>query len=686
MRPRCRAASRRRRAGRRVRVSRPHSGHGRSRTQVQSLRVRADRVWSAIRSSSACRRSASRSSTVSMPDREPDQVGGHLQRRAGDARVRHPVRVLDQRLDAAERLAEREHPGAVADRRAPPPRRRPPGTTPCRRTGASAWPRRRGRGARRGPGSAPPSPAGARAAAGRPARRCRSAGPSARQRLDPAQHQPRVERPGHRAHRVLVVRELARRAARPRPPARRRRRRSGRRGTSSSSARPRRRRARAAAAGTARRTCCRRRAAPRASCATCGQRGDVGDAEQRVGRRLDPDHLGPAGADRGPHRVDVGQPRPVVCSRPQRSSTLANSRYVPPYASSGMTTWSPGDADRAQQGVLGGQPGGEGQPAAAALERGQALLQRRAGRVAAAAVLVAARAARRRRPACTSRPGRSAARRPRWSGPGPGRRGSRASRNRRSSEASRPTDGYRYAAEQAHRPARTGLTRAVETPHSHLEDIPCCSVARPTMVDADQALPGRPVRPFSVPKTHAVLGTPLEGPWPAGLRGRLLRPRLLLGRRGDLLAGPRRLLDGRRLHGRLHAQPDVRGDVHRPDRPHRGGPGRLRPGPGLVRDAAEGVLGEPRPDPGVPAGQRRRHPVPVRPRTGRRPTQQRRAGAVAEDVRRRAGSARGTTRSRPRSVRRRTFYYAEDYHQQYLHKVPHGYRCHSETGVPYPES
>ena len=30
------------------------------------------------------------------------------------------------------------------------------------------------------------------------------------------------------------------------------------------------------------------------------------------------------------------------------------------------------------------------------------------------------------------------------------------------------------------------------------------------------------------------------------------------------------------------------------------------------------------------------------------------------------------------------FYYAEDYHQQYLYKVPHGYRCHSATGVPYP--
>ena len=30
------------------------------------------------------------------------------------------------------------------------------------------------------------------------------------------------------------------------------------------------------------------------------------------------------------------------------------------------------------------------------------------------------------------------------------------------------------------------------------------------------------------------------------------------------------------------------------------------------------------------------------------------------------------------------FYYAEDYHQQYLAKNPNGYRCHSATGVPFP--
>ncbi|MGZ6696863.1 MAG: peptide-methionine (S)-S-oxide reductase MsrA [Solirubrobacteraceae bacterium] len=31
-----------------------------------------------------------------------------------------------------------------------------------------------------------------------------------------------------------------------------------------------------------------------------------------------------------------------------------------------------------------------------------------------------------------------------------------------------------------------------------------------------------------------------------------------------------------------------------------------------------------------------------------------------------------------------SFYFAEDYHQQYLHKNPNGYRCHSSTGVRFP--
>lgn len=37
-----------------------------------------------------------------------------------------------------------------------------------------------------------------------------------------------------------------------------------------------------------------------------------------------------------------------------------------------------------------------------------------------------------------------------------------------------------------------------------------------TMVSPEKALSGRETRPYSVPATHAVLGTPLAGPWPEG--------------------------------------------------------------------------------------------------------------------------------------------------------------------------
>ncbi len=40
---------------------------------------------------------------------------------------------------------------------------------------------------------------------------------------------------------------------------------------------------------------------------------------------------------------------------------------------------------------------------------------------------------------------------------------------------------------------------------------------KPQTIDAKSALPGRPERCFSVPSTHTVLGTPLEGPFPEGL-------------------------------------------------------------------------------------------------------------------------------------------------------------------------
>ena len=49
-----------------------------------------------------------------------------------------------------------------------------------------------------------------------------------------------------------------------------------------------------------------------------------------------------------------------------------------------------------------------------------------------------------------------------------------------------------------------------------------------------------------------------------------------------------------------------------------------------------------------------------------------------------AGRRSATARSRPRSSTRRAFYFAEDYHQQYLAKNPIGYCGLGGTGVSCP--
>ena len=76
----------------------------------------------------ACSRSASRSSTVSMPTDSRTRSRRHLERRAGGAGVRHPARVLDQRLDPAERLGQDEQLRPVADLDRVLARRRPLGS------------------------------------------------------------------------------------------------------------------------------------------------------------------------------------------------------------------------------------------------------------------------------------------------------------------------------------------------------------------------------------------------------------------------------------------------------------------------------------------------------------------------------------------------------------------------------
>ena len=123
-----------------------------------------------------------------------------------------------------------------------------------------------------------------------------------------------------------------------------------------------------------------------------------------------------------------------------------------------------------------------------------------------------------------------------------------------------------------------------------------------------------------------------------------------------------------------------------PHRSHRERAGGVRPRAGAVRPADEGVLGEPRPHHAEPAGQRRRHPVPLGD-LRHHARAARRGRGVARPV---PGGAhrRGLRHDQPpRSHSRRAgdgvFYYAEDYHQGYLHKHPGGYCNHGFCQIGY---
>ena len=126
--------------------------------------------------------------------------------------------------------------------------------------------------------------------------------------------------------------------------------------------------------------------------------------------------------------------------------------------------------------------------------------------------------------------------------------------------------------------------------------------------------------------------------------------------------------------------------VHRPDRPRRDRARGVRPGQDELRAAAQGLLGEPRPDPGHAPGQRRRHAVPLgdlRPR----PTQQQAAAEASQTMyqqqltaagygddhdrdRRPAGAAVLLRRGLPPAVPR---------------KNPNGYCPNHATGVKLPD-
>ena len=127
--------------------------------------------------------------------------------------------------------------------------------------------------------------------------------------------------------------------------------------------------------------------------------------------------------------------------------------------------------------------------------------------------------------------------------------------------------------------------------------------------------PTRPCRAASsempVADRHTVLGTPLKGPGRPGYEIAVFGMGCFWGAERMFWRMPGVYSTSVGYAGGFTPNPTYEETCSGPDRARRGRPGRLRPGQGLLRDAAEGVLGEPRPDPGHAPGQRRGHPVPV---------------------------------------------------------------------------
>ena len=203
------------------------------------------------------------------------------------------------------------------------------------------------------------------------------------------------------------------------------------------------------------------------------------------------------------------------------------------------------------------------------------------------------------------------------------------------------------------------------------------------MVSPERALPGRE-QEMKVSGIHTVLGTPIRPPFPEGTsRPRVLGTRLLLGRRARLLEAPRRLHDGRRLHGRLHAEPNLRGGLQRAHRAHGGGARRVRPrarSPTRRSCASSGRTTTP-----LRACARATTSAPS---TARRstttPTSNARLAEASEIAYEEQLEGAGYGPITTEIAQAGPFYYAEDYHQQYLDKNPNGYCGLGGTGVSCP--
>ena len=208
-----------------------------------------------------------------------------------------------------------------------------------------------------------------------------------------------------------------------------------------------------------------------------------------------------------------------------------------------------------------------------------------------------------------------------------------------------------------------------------------------TMISPDEALPGRDTPVLPAPRPHTVLGTSIVGPWPEGTRVLYLAMGCFWGAEEIYWQVPGVVSTAVGYMGGTTLNPTYE-EVCTARTGHTE-TALVAYDPAVVSEEELLRIFWERHDP--TQGFRQGNDVGTQYRSAvywTVPEQEaavRQTAKVYGEVLAAKGYDPITTELKPADAVG-PFYYAEDYHQQYLSaaKNPNGYRCHATTGVPYP--
>jgi len=210
-----------------------------------------------------------------------------------------------------------------------------------------------------------------------------------------------------------------------------------------------------------------------------------------------------------------------------------------------------------------------------------------------------------------------------------------------------------------------------------------------TMISPDEALPGRDTPVLPAPRPHTVLGTSIVGPWPEGTRVLYLAMGCFWGAEEIYWQVPGVVSTAVGYMGGTTLNPTYE-EVCTARTGHTE-TALVAYDPAVVSEEELLRIFWERHDP--TQGFRQGNDVGTQYRSAvywTVPEQEaavRQTAKVYGEVLAAKGYDPITTELKPADAVG-PFYYAEDYHQQYLSaaKNPNGYRCHATTGVPFPTS